>query len=107
MPEPPVNAVKNEQSTAQTTAVPPGIQPKSARNTRSNRSDACPSASRKPVSVNSGIAASVVLSFLLNGAPKINEHLKGLPGYLQATNGLTDHLVVGIGRRLVQALLVD
>lgn len=35
-----------------------------------------------------GIAASVVLAFLLNGAPKINEHFKGLPGYLQATNGL-------------------
>ena len=35
-----------------------------------------------------GIAASVVLSFLLNGAPKINENLTGLPGYLQAVNGL-------------------
>ena len=26
-PDPPVNTVKNEHSTAQTTAVPPGIQP--------------------------------------------------------------------------------
>ena len=59
MPDPPVKAVKNEHSTAQTTAVPPGIQPNSARNTRSSRSEACPSASRNPVSVNSGMAASV------------------------------------------------
>jgi len=59
MPDPPVNAVKNEQSTAQTTAVPPGIQPNSDRNTRSSRSEARPSARRNPVNVNSGIAASV------------------------------------------------
>src|ERR1700704_870640 len=58
-PDPPVNTVKNEHSTAQTTAVPPGIQPKYARNTRRSRSDARPSASRNPASVNSGIAASV------------------------------------------------
>src|ERR1700730_7222198 len=58
-PDPPVNTVKNEQSTAQTTAVPPGIQPKNARNTRSRRSEALPSASRNPASVNSGIAGSV------------------------------------------------
>ena len=58
-PEPPVNTVKNAHTTAQTTAVPPGAQPNIARNTRSSRSDAPPSASRKPVSVNSGIAARV------------------------------------------------
>ena len=58
-PEPPVNTVKNEHSTAQTTAVPPGIQPNNARNTRSSRSDARPSASRNPASVKSGIAGSV------------------------------------------------
>ena len=56
-PEPPVNAVKNAHTTAATTAVPPGIQPKNARNTRSSRCEALPSDSRKPVSVKSGIAA--------------------------------------------------
>jgi aquaporin Z len=35
-----------------------------------------------------GIAASVVLAALLNGSPKISSHFDGLPGYLQATNGL-------------------
>src|SRR5882757_10370226 len=58
-PDPPVKTVKNEHSTAQTTAVPPGIQPTSARKTRSRRSDARPSASRNPASVNNGIAGSV------------------------------------------------
>ena len=47
--------VKNAQTTAQTTAVPPGIQPTSARNTRSNRSDDCPWARMNPVSVKSGM----------------------------------------------------
>ena len=47
------------QVTAQTTAVAPGIQPNTARNTCSRRSDARPSASRKPVRVKSGIAARV------------------------------------------------
>ena len=58
-PDPPVNTVKNEQRMAQTTAVPPGIQPNHARNTRSNRADAPPSASRKPASVNIGMAGRV------------------------------------------------
>src|SRR5215471_21540763 len=58
-PDPPVNAVKKVHSTAQTTAVPPGIQPNQARNTRSSRDDACPSARMNPASVNSGIAGSV------------------------------------------------
>ena len=48
--------VKNAQTTAQTTAVPPGIQPTSARNTRSSRSDDCPWARMNPASVKSGIA---------------------------------------------------
>jgi hypothetical protein len=56
-PDPPVNNVKNAQSVAAATAVPPGAQPTQARNTRSSRSDDFPSASRKPASVNSGIAA--------------------------------------------------
>src|SRR5262245_54901527 len=58
-PEPPVNVVKKEQRIAHTTAIPPGIQPNHARNTRSRRSGARPSASRKPASVNKGIAGSV------------------------------------------------
>ena len=56
-PEPPVKSVKNAQSVAAATAVPPGAQPNQARNTRSNRSDDLPSASRNPASVKSGIAA--------------------------------------------------
>ena len=54
-PEPPVKMVKNAHTTAQTMAVPPGSQPTSARNTRSRRSDDCPCARMKPVSVNSGM----------------------------------------------------
>ena len=48
--------VKKAQTTAQTTAVPPGIQPTSARNTRSSLPDDCPWASMKPARVKSGIA---------------------------------------------------
>jgi hypothetical protein len=58
-PEPPVNAVKNEHSTAHTTADPPGIQPNSARNTLRRRVEACPSARMKPARVKSGMAGSV------------------------------------------------
>jgi hypothetical protein len=47
-PEPPVRAVKSEQISARTTAVPPGSQPKHARKTRSSRSDERPAASAKP-----------------------------------------------------------
>jgi hypothetical protein len=60
-PEPPVKTVKKAQSRAQTTAVPPGNQPNSARNTRRRRWGAPPSASSTPTSVNSGIDASVGL----------------------------------------------
>ena len=58
-PDPPVKTVKNEQSTAQTTAVPPGIHPNHARNTRSSRSEALAFGEQEPASVNSGIAGSV------------------------------------------------
>jgi predicted hotdog family 3-hydroxylacyl-ACP dehydratase len=58
-PDPPVNAVKNVQRIAQTTAVPPGIQPNHARNTRSIRVEAVASARMNPASVNSGMAGSV------------------------------------------------
>ena len=58
-PDPPVKIVKNAESIAQTTAVPPGNHPNNARNTFSSRSGAFPSASRKPQSVNNGIDASV------------------------------------------------
>ncbi len=60
-PEPPVNTVKNAHNIAHTTAVPPGNQPKSERNTRSSRCGAPPSASSTPTSVKSGIDASVGL----------------------------------------------
>ena len=60
-PEPPVNTVKNAHSIAQTTAVPPGNQPKRPRNTRSRRCGAPPSASSTPTRVKSGIDASVGL----------------------------------------------
>jgi hypothetical protein len=56
-PDPPVNSVKNAHNVAAATAVPPGIQPNSARSARRSRSDDFPSASRNPVSVKSGIAA--------------------------------------------------
>ncbi len=56
-PDPPVKSVKNAQSVAAATAVPPGTQPTIARSARSSRSEDLPSASRNPVSVNSGIAA--------------------------------------------------
>ncbi len=59
-PEPPVKSVKNAHSVAAAMAVPPGIQPKHARNTRSRRSDDRPSASKNPASVKSGIAANPV-----------------------------------------------
>ena len=55
-PEPPVNTVKNAHSSTQTMAVPPGIHPTPARNTRSSRSDAFPAARMNPARVNSGIA---------------------------------------------------
>jgi hypothetical protein len=58
-PEPPVNAVKNEHTAAQTTAVPPGIHPTHARNMRSSRPGAPPSTNRNPASVKSGIAGKV------------------------------------------------
>ena len=58
-PEPPVKIVKNAESIAQTTAVPPGNHPNQARNTFRSRSGALPSASRNPQSVKSGIDASV------------------------------------------------
>ena len=58
-PEPPVKAVKKAQTAAQTTAVPPGIQPTQARKTRNSRCEAPPSASRNPARVKSGIAGSV------------------------------------------------
>jgi len=59
-PDPPVNSVKNAQSVAAASAVPPGIHPNHARKTRSNRSDDLPSASRNPANVKSGIAAMPV-----------------------------------------------
>ena len=37
MPLPPVNVVKNADASRHTTATPPGIQPKSARVTRTSR----------------------------------------------------------------------
>ena len=55
-PDPPVNVVKNAHRAAVTTAVPPGIHPKNARNSLSSRSEACPSASRNPASVKRGMA---------------------------------------------------
>ena len=58
-PEPPVKTVKKAQTTAVTTAVPPGIQPKMARKTSTRRCEALPSASRKPVRVKSGMAGRV------------------------------------------------
>jgi hypothetical protein len=56
-PDPPVKSVKKAQSAAAAIAVPPGAQPTHALKRRSSRSDDLPSASRKPASVNSGIAA--------------------------------------------------
>ena len=52
-----MKSVKNAHSVAAAMAVPPGIQPAHARKRRSSRSDDRPSASRKPATVNSGIAA--------------------------------------------------
>ena len=58
-PDPPVKTVKNAESIAQTTAVPPGNHPNHARNTFRSLSGALPSASKNPQSVNNGIDASV------------------------------------------------
>ena len=57
-----MNTVKNADTTVHTIAVLPGIQPKSARKTRSSRAGVRPSASRNPASVNSGIDGSVGLT---------------------------------------------
>ena len=45
MPEPPVKVVNSAHTAATSTAMPPGIQPKSARKKRTRRCAACDSAS--------------------------------------------------------------
>jgi hypothetical protein len=56
---PPVKVVNSAQTAATMTAMPPGIQPKSARKKRTSRVDALLSASTYPQAVRSGIAGSV------------------------------------------------
>ena len=45
-PEAPVNVVKNAHNRIVTTTMPPGAQPNSARNSRTSRGPAPPSANR-------------------------------------------------------------
>ena len=47
-PEAPVNAVNNAQATSEMIASPPGNQPSSACDRRTNRAGACPALNRKP-----------------------------------------------------------
>ncbi len=58
-PEPPVNVVKSAHTAATMTAIPPGIQPTSARKKRTSRVDAWLSASTYPQAARSGIAGIV------------------------------------------------
>ncbi len=59
IPDPPVNVVNSAHTPATSTAMPPGMKPNAARNTRTSRCAACDSASTNPHAVSSGIAGSV------------------------------------------------
>ena len=61
-PDAPVKAVNNAHATSEMIARPPGNQPRSACERRTNRAGACPALNRNPANVNSGIATSTGVS---------------------------------------------
>ncbi len=61
-PDAPVKAVNIAQATSEIMARPPGSQPRSACDRRTNRAGACPALNRKPANVNRGIATSTGVS---------------------------------------------
>ena len=62
MPDAPVKAVNSAHATSETIANPPGSQPSSACDSRTNRAGACPALNKKPANVKSGIATRTGVS---------------------------------------------